>query len=176
MLISERRNLADRIVAFLGEMSPEFGPSVLGPSIASRILALFSGFDSVVHASSQPVLFAELLPGVDVIGVRDYTVAPRGDAMSLHELHETWDQATYDSAWMEPLCELAQAYLKRQAQGVKGAGALSHGAADGTHYFVFQSEFRAMALRQLGLDEAEIRLSCTESTWVRSHRGLTSEV
>lgn len=176
MLISERRALADKIVAFLGETSPEFGPSVLGPSIAERILALFTGFDSVVHASSQPVLFAELLPGVDVIGVRDYTVAPRGDALSLRELHETWDEATYDSAWVEPLCELAQAYLKRQAQGVKGAGALAHGAADGTHYFVFQSEFRAMALRQLGLDEAEIQLSCIESTWIRSHGGLASEV
>jgi len=158
MNLPERHTIADAIVTHLGKTAPEYGPSALGTVIASRIIAAITGVDALVLATQQPVLLAEALPGVDVIGVRDYRQPARTAYGSGSPLDGIWEEADIGNDWVPVLGAVVVDYLKEQARGVKGSGALSHSGQDGVYYFVFQSEFRAMALRQIGLTSAEVRI------------------
>ncbi|MBR8426152.1 hypothetical protein [Burkholderia cenocepacia] len=157
MLPSERQAIADQLVASLAEASPEYGPNVLGPLIASRIMMLIAAADALVQSTSHPILLAEIIPGVDVIGVRDYTQTPRehGEGVSLESI---WEQGDSGFEWMASLGDVAVQYLTSRAAGATGPGAISHSGADGIYYFAFKAEYRAIALGQIGLTQEEVRI------------------
>ncbi|ABO60297.1 hypothetical protein LA345_37360 (plasmid) [Burkholderia vietnamiensis] len=154
---SERHAIADQLVASLAEASPEYGPNVLGSLIASRIVTLIAAADALVQSTSHPILLAEIIPGVDVIGVRDYTRPPREDADAV-SLESIWEQGDSGFEWMAALGNVAVRYLTSRAAGATGPGAISHSGADGIYYFAFKAEYRGIALAQIGLTQDEVRI------------------
>ncbi|MBN3729520.1 hypothetical protein G3N98_01045 [Burkholderia sp. Tr-20390] len=154
---SERHSIAARLVASLAEAAPEYGPNVLGPVIASRIAMLIEAADALVLSTSHPILLAEILPGVDVIGVRDYTKEARTDVESV-SLESIWEQGDAGVEWLAELGGVAERYLSAQASGATGPGAISHSSADGIYYFAFKADYRSIALHQIGLTEKDVQL------------------
>ncbi|WP_080423772.1 hypothetical protein [Burkholderia ubonensis] len=157
MLPSERHTIADRLMVSLAEEAPEYGPNVLGPVIASRIKTLIAAADALVQSTSHPILLAEIVPGVDVIGVRDYTKPAREDVDGV-SLESIWEQGGAGLEWAAALGRVAVQYLSAQALGATGPGAISHAGGDGIYYFAFKAEYRSIALRQIGLTEHEVQL------------------
>ncbi|CAE6793383.1 hypothetical protein R70006_04954 [Paraburkholderia domus] len=158
MQLSERHSLAQKVVSLLGTAAPEFGPNVMGPVVATRLCAAIAAVDALVLSTESPVLLADLLPGVDVIGVRDYTRPAKGDLPDGPFFTGDWEEGSLDHRVLDELGQMAVAYLAKEAAGTRGAGALSHSGSDGIHYFMFESRYREMALRQIGLTEKEVQL------------------
>jgi hypothetical protein len=158
MLPSERHSLALRVVAHLAKVLPEYGPNVRGPVAVSRIAAAIGAVDALVLTSTVPILLAELLPAVDLIVVRDWNRPPSGEPSDTPLLAGDWEEGSVDEQVAKALGNIATAFLTQQATGTKGVGALSHSGSDGIHYFLFKSEYRQIALRQVGLNESEVEV------------------
>jgi len=164
MQLAERHSIAQRIVSRLSEVSPEFALTAFGPIVRSRIEAALSAIDAVAIEASMPLLVAELLPGVDLIVVRDFTKpAPRASAET-PSLDSIWDRETVGGDWIDALTDLVTGALA--SRGVNAAGAYHHMSPDGMHYFVFDSAFRSVALQQLGIESGDVLAVSPESVEV----------
>lgn len=153
---AERFAVAQRVVAKLADISPEFGPSVYGPLVASRVSAVLTAIDAAAAAADCPLLVAELLPSIDVIVARDFgQPAPRA-AVDAPSLDSIWEDDTVSPEWIAVLTDLVTSALANASAGANEPGAWHHQGADGLHYFVFDAQYRSQALQQLGIEEGDL--------------------
>jgi hypothetical protein len=153
---TERLSVAQRVIAQLANISPEFGPQAFGPIVASRIVATLTAIDATASAADQPLLVIDLLPGVDLIVARDYSKpAPRA-AVDAPNLETIWDMEPVAADWIDTLTDLVTSALGKAGAGTGEPGAWHHQGGDGLHYFVFDSSYRAQALQQLGIEETDL--------------------
>ena len=153
---AERLSVAQRVIAQLANVSPEFGPQAFGPIVASRITAALTAIDATASSADQPLLVMDLLPGVDLIVARDYAKpAPRA-SVDTPSLESIWDHESAAADWIDALTDLVTSALARAGASTGEPGAWHHQGGDGLHYFVFDSRFRPQALRQLGIEEGDL--------------------
>lgn len=153
---AERLSVAQRVVAQLANVSPEFGPQAFGPIVASRVTTTLTAIDAAAAGADQPLLVVNLLAGVDLIVARDYSrPAPRVvvDAPSLESI---WDLEPVGADWIDVLTDLVTTALGKAGAVSSGPGAWHHQGGDGLHYFVFDSRYREKALQQLGIEEGDL--------------------
>jgi hypothetical protein len=153
---AERFSIAQRVIANLANVSPEFGPSAFGPIVASRITAAITAIDAAAAVAESPLLVNDLLPGIDLIVTRDYSQpAPRA-AVDAPSLESIWDADSVATDWIGAVADLATDAFARARSTQDGPAVAYHQGQDGLHYFLFETSTRAQALAQLGVEEADV--------------------
>jgi hypothetical protein len=152
---AERLSVAQRVVAQLANVWPEYGPHAFGPIVASRVTTMLTAIDAAAAAADQPLLVVNLLAGIDLIVARDFSRPAPSAAVDAPSLESIWEEEPVGADWIDALTDLVTTALgKAAASGAPGAW--HHQGGDGVHYFVFDSRYRENALQQLGIEEGDL--------------------
>lgn len=153
---AERLTIAQRVIARLSNVSPEFEPSAFGPIVASRITATITAIDTAAAVAQSPLLVNDLLPGIDLIVTRDYSQpAPRA-AVETPSLESIWDTDVVAADWIGVLGEIAIDAFAGAHAAHDGPAVAWHQGQDGLHYFLFETATRGQALAQMSVKECDI--------------------
>lgn len=154
MLQTKREHLAGlatQRVAGLFQESP--GPFYVD-SVQQKLTLLLQAVDRAALAATQPILFAGILPGFDLVIMRNPDLATTASANA-----EPLDPRTVSAVDESCLAllgrALTQVFAERATQGfVEEEGAFIFDGGDGLHYFGFKTLYRQAVLKEMGVSES----------------------
>lgn len=125
------------------------GPFYL-ESMQEKLNLLLQAVDKAAHAVNGPVLFPEIIPGFDLVILRnpDQALNPEGgvdqfDAKAL---------SAVDESCLQMLAQAVEKHMgERELSGEDQLGAYIFKGSDGLHYFGFRTRDRATILGEMGV-------------------------
>lgn len=150
MLQSQREHLAGLATAQISALFKSPPGAFYQEGVQAKLLMLLQAMDRAAVAVDKPVLFSEILPGFDLVILRNPDVPLVGvteaplDVAALSSVDETC---------LALLARALDEYLAAQKQGENEEGAFIYRGDDGLHYFAFRTAFRDTILAQMGVSK-----------------------
>lgn len=150
MLQQEREHLAGVAMRSVAEVFDSRPGSFYDDSVQHKLILLLQAMDRVAVATDKPVLFGDILPGFDVVILRNVDVS-----LNLAEGGNPLDERALSSVDETCLAILGHGLEHHLAQRAKSGGE-DHGVyvyegGDGLHYFCFRTAYRAAVLAEMGV-------------------------
>lgn len=152
MLQQEREylaNLAMERVSGLFKLQPG---AFYEESVQHKLILLMQAVDRAALAANKPTLFAEIVPGFDLVILRNPDLpVPAQDAEQL----DPRSLSSVDETCLVMLGQALVQYLaERKAAGDDDEqGAFIYQGHDGLHYFGFKTLYRHAVLKEMGVSE-----------------------
>lgn len=122
-------------------------------SVQHKLILLLQAIDRVAVATDKPILFSGIVPGFDLVILRNPDAPLRVPSNPA-----PLDQRALSSVDETCLALLSQAFEQHLAarhaeRGSEEAGSFIYEGGDGLHYFGFRSQYRSGVLKEIGVSE-----------------------
>lgn len=151
MLQQEREHLATLATERVAGLFRDQPGAFYQDSVRHKLIMLIRAVDRAAKAASRPILFAGIVPGIDLVVMRNT------DAASESTADGDLDPRTVSAVDETCLAMLGQAIsqelAQRRAGGEEDEGAFIFQGGDGLHYFGFKTLYRQAVLKEMGVSE-----------------------
>ena len=147
MLQSQREHLAGLATEQITALFKSAPGAFYQEGVQAKLLMLLQAVDRAAFAVDKPVLFTEILPGFDLVVLRNPDIPVVGitqDALDSRAL------SSVDETCLALLSQALEPCLKAQSSDDE-QGAFIYQGDDGLHYLGFRTRFRTEMLAQIGV-------------------------